>query len=163
MEHLVLTPPRSLWPGCWSAPCLRGLIIRLIIQTIRRDRSGSVWIDDPSNVSRPDRSGADQIDAEHQATDLAVGGSNPSRRAKCAGQRYCSKGSREAPDSRLIIPAAMRVAIDAVRPTSRERPARPLLMASMRDGDQDAGLMLGSQTAVRTSPTGWTPQQGWTL
>jgi hypothetical protein len=24
-------------------------------------------------VSRPDRSGADQIDAEHQATDLAIG------------------------------------------------------------------------------------------
>jgi hypothetical protein len=44
---------------------------RLIIQTIRRDRSGSVWIDDASNVSRPDPSGADQIDA-HQATDLAV-------------------------------------------------------------------------------------------
>jgi hypothetical protein len=32
-------------------------------------------------VSRPDRSGADQIDVEHQATELAVGGSNPSRRA----------------------------------------------------------------------------------
>jgi hypothetical protein len=30
-------------------------------------------------VSRPDPSGADQIDAEHQATDLAVGGSNRSR------------------------------------------------------------------------------------
>src|SRR5215204_6004426 len=50
-----------------------------------------------------------------------------------------ARGSREAPDSGLIIPGAMRVAIDAVRPTSRERPARPLLMASMRDGDQDAG------------------------
>jgi hypothetical protein len=49
------------------------LIIRLIIQTIRRVPSGSVWIDDASNVSRPDRSGADQIDAEHQATHLALG------------------------------------------------------------------------------------------
>ena len=49
-----------------------GLIIRLIIQTIRRDPTGSDQIDDPSNVSRPDPSGADQIDAEHQATDLAV-------------------------------------------------------------------------------------------
>ena len=45
----------------------------LIIQTIRRDTSGSVQIDDPSNLTRPDRSGADQIDAQHQATDLAVG------------------------------------------------------------------------------------------
>jgi hypothetical protein len=53
------------WPTC--------LIIRLIIQTIRRDRSGSVWTDDPSNVSRLDPSGADQIDVEHQATDLALG------------------------------------------------------------------------------------------
>ena len=141
-----------------------GLIIRLIIQTILQtillDPSGAVWTDEAPNVSRPDPTGADQIDAEHQPTDLAVGGSNPSRRAKCAGQRFCSKGSREAPDSGLIIPGAMRVAIDAVRPTSRERPARPLLMASMRDGDQDAALMLGSQTAVRTSPTWWTPQQG---
>jgi hypothetical protein len=49
------------------------LIIRLIIQTIRRDRSGSVWTDEASNLSRPDRSGADQIDAEHQAADLAIG------------------------------------------------------------------------------------------
>jgi hypothetical protein len=49
------------------------LIIPLIIQAIRRDPSRSVWIDDPANVSRPDRSGVDQIDAEHQATDLAVG------------------------------------------------------------------------------------------
>ena len=62
-----------------------GLIIRLIIQTIRRDPSGAIWTDEASNVSRPDPSGADQIDAEHQATDLAVGGSNPSRRAKHPG------------------------------------------------------------------------------
>jgi hypothetical protein len=58
------------------------LIIRLIIQTIRQDPSGTVWTDEAPNVSRPDPSGADQTDAEHQATDLAVGGSNPSRRAQ---------------------------------------------------------------------------------
>jgi hypothetical protein len=44
----------------------------LIIQTIRRDPSRSVWIDEASNLSRPDPSGADRIDAEHQATDLAL-------------------------------------------------------------------------------------------
>jgi hypothetical protein len=55
----------------WSRA--HGLIIRLIIHTIRRDRSGSVQIDEASNVSRPDPSGSDQIDAEHQATDLVVG------------------------------------------------------------------------------------------
>ena len=48
----------------------------LIIQTIRRDPSRSVWTDDPSNVSSPDPSGANQIDAEHQAADLAVGPSS---------------------------------------------------------------------------------------
>jgi len=38
--------------------------------------TGPVWsrqIDDLSNVSRPDRSGAVQIDVEHQATDLVLG------------------------------------------------------------------------------------------
>jgi hypothetical protein len=45
----------------------------LIIQTIRLDPSGAVWTDEAVNVSRPDPSGADQIDAEHRATDLAVG------------------------------------------------------------------------------------------
>ncbi len=67
-----------------------GLIIRLIIHTIRRDPTGSDQIDEAPNLSRPDPSGADQIDAEHQATDLAVGGSNPSRRAtKTPAQRPC--------------------------------------------------------------------------
>jgi hypothetical protein len=41
------------------------LIIRLIIQTIRRDPTGSVWTDEASNLSRPDPSGAIQTDAEH--------------------------------------------------------------------------------------------------
>jgi hypothetical protein len=57
------------------------LIIPLIIQTIRRGPSGSDQIDEASNMSRPDRSGADQSDAE-QATDLAVRGSHPSRRVR---------------------------------------------------------------------------------
>jgi hypothetical protein len=52
---------------------LAWLIIRLIIQAIRRDRSGSLQIDKASDVSRPDRSGAGQIDAEHQATDWRLG------------------------------------------------------------------------------------------
>jgi hypothetical protein len=56
------------------------LIIRLIIQTIRRDPSGFDQIDDPVQREQARSVGADQIDAEHQPTDLAVGGSNPSRR-----------------------------------------------------------------------------------
>jgi hypothetical protein len=117
------------------------LIIRLIIQTIRRDSSGPVQIDEASNVSRPDPSGADQINAEHQATDLPVGGSNPSRCAKGTGQRYCSKRSRKHPILGLIIPCRHAVTIDAVRPTSRKRPA-PVPDGLDARGDQDAGLML---------------------
>jgi hypothetical protein len=49
------------------------LIIRLIIQTIRRDPSEAVQIDEASNLSRPDPAGADQIDTEHQIADLVVG------------------------------------------------------------------------------------------
>ena len=45
----------------------------LIIQTIRQAPSGAVWTDEAPNVSRPDPTGADQTDAEHQSTDLAVG------------------------------------------------------------------------------------------
>jgi hypothetical protein len=48
------------------------LIIRLIIQTIPLDPSGAVWTDEAPNLSRLDPSGADQIDAEHKTTELAV-------------------------------------------------------------------------------------------
>ncbi len=65
------TPGTTLLPGNRGVTGRR-LIIRLIIQTIRQDPSRSVWIDGASNVSRPDPSGADQIDAEHQATDVRV-------------------------------------------------------------------------------------------
>jgi hypothetical protein len=91
MEYLMLAPPVT------EDSASRGLIIPLIIQTIRLDPSRSDQIDEASNVSRPDPTGSDQSDVEHQATDLAVGGSNPSRRAKCAGQRCCSKRSRKHP------------------------------------------------------------------
>ena len=64
------TVPAVVWVTEGAAS--HGLIIRLIIQTIRQDPSGAIWTDDPSDVSRPDPSGADQIDAEDQATDLAV-------------------------------------------------------------------------------------------
>jgi hypothetical protein len=76
----TLTIPAVDLPGC--------LIIPLIIQTIRRDPSRSVWIDEAPNVSRADPSGADQIDAEHQATDLVLG--LPPRHGSCA----CIEGFR---------------------------------------------------------------------
>jgi hypothetical protein len=63
------------------------MIIPMIIQTIRLDPSGAVWTDGPSNVSRLDPSGADQIDAEHPSRNRKVEGSNPSSGSKTAGQR----------------------------------------------------------------------------
>jgi hypothetical protein len=41
-------------------------------KTILLDPSGAVWADDAPNLSRPDPTGADQINAEHQPTELAV-------------------------------------------------------------------------------------------
>ena len=61
----------------WCPASAGRLIIPLIIQTIRLVPSGPVWIDEAPNVSRADPSGADQSDAEHQATDLAVAGLSP--------------------------------------------------------------------------------------
>jgi hypothetical protein len=65
--------------GCGSTAALRSAAVRwssclpcLIIQTIRRDPSGPDATDDAPNMSRPDPSGADHIDTEHQATELAV-------------------------------------------------------------------------------------------
>jgi hypothetical protein len=40
-------------------------IIPMVIHTILLDPSGSIWTDEASNVSRPDPSGAVQVDAEH--------------------------------------------------------------------------------------------------
>jgi len=57
------------------------MIIQMIIQTIRLDPSRPDATDSSPNLSRPDPSGSDQIDADHQSTDLAVEGSNPFRRA----------------------------------------------------------------------------------
>ena len=74
LHQLRRTPSRSravhsrssqLLPEHWRRhttrrrSCRRRLIIPMILQTIRRDRSGSVQIDEPSKLSRPDRSGAD--------------------------------------------------------------------------------------------------------
>jgi hypothetical protein len=58
------------------------LIIPMIIQTILLDPSGAVWTDEASNVSRPDPSGAFQIDAEHSSGNPKVEGSNPSSGSK---------------------------------------------------------------------------------
>jgi hypothetical protein len=48
------------------------LIIPMIIQTIGLNLSGAAWTDGVSNVSRPDPSGAVQVDAEHPARNRKV-------------------------------------------------------------------------------------------
>jgi hypothetical protein len=53
------------------------LIIPMIIQTIGLDPFRAVWTDSASNLSRPDPSGAIQIDAEHPSRNRKVVGSNP--------------------------------------------------------------------------------------
>jgi hypothetical protein len=67
-----------------------GLIIPMIIRTIRRDPSRPAWTDDAPNVSRVDPTGADQSDADHPPTDLAVGGfESLAARHILAGQSVC--------------------------------------------------------------------------
>jgi hypothetical protein len=48
------------------------LIIPMIIQTIGLDPSGAIWTDEASNLSRPDPSGADQVDAKHPTCNRKV-------------------------------------------------------------------------------------------
>jgi hypothetical protein len=63
-------------------PAVRVVIIPMIIQTTQPGPSEPNWTDDPSHLTRLDPTGADHSDAEHPPTDLAVGGSSPSRRAQ---------------------------------------------------------------------------------
>jgi len=44
----------------------------MIIQTILLDPTEAVWTDEAANVSRPDPSGPNQVNIEHQPTDLVV-------------------------------------------------------------------------------------------
>jgi hypothetical protein len=82
---------------------------RLIIQTIRRDPTGSVWTDDASNLSGPDPSRADQADAEH-----------PSRNRKVAGRLSGKDARRELRGQ--IIPC-LQGRGGAVRPSAAPAPA----------------------------------------
>jgi hypothetical protein len=65
--------PRSEWPRLGS----RALIIHLIIQTIRRDPTGSDQIDEASNVSSPDPSGAGPDRRRAPGYGSGGGGSSP--------------------------------------------------------------------------------------
>ena len=73
-ESRVLGSPR---PGSVELPGLLDHL--LIIQTIRRDLSRPDGIDEVSNASRLDPSGAVQVDAEHPSPNRTVMGPRPPR------------------------------------------------------------------------------------
>jgi hypothetical protein len=113
-----------------------GLIIRLIIQTIRRDPSRSAWIDDAPNVSRLDPSGADQSDAARQAMDLVVG--PRSSDLDCGPVRSSARPARKR--SRLDAPGDEQALAspsgheDAVE-VARDRPRAVRRVGEHRVGD----------------------------
>jgi hypothetical protein len=76
------------------------LIIPIIIQMILLYPSGAVWTDEASNVSRPDPSGAVQVDAEHPSRHRKVVGSNPAPAAAILSLITC----REVQVSGLLVP-----------------------------------------------------------
>jgi hypothetical protein len=123
------------------------LIIRLIIQTIRQDPSGPIWTDDPSNVSRPDPSGGDQIDAEHQVTDLVVSAGRV--------RWWVSDADQRAPARQGWAPRARS---GCLRPTSRSTaPIGSPNAARGSDGHPDYGCngsgSVGYSGAVSSSAT----------
>jgi hypothetical protein len=67
----------------------------MILQSTRLDPSGSVWTDEPSNVSSLDPSGADQVDAEHPARNRKVVGSNPTSGSINQGPGAHSRASKK--------------------------------------------------------------------
>ena len=76
----------------WSS-VIPAVVIPMVIQTIQPVPPGPNRADDTPHLTGLDPTGADQSDGEHLSTDLAVGGSSPSRRAKHAAQRLSSKRS----------------------------------------------------------------------
>ena len=71
---------------CVWCSVVPNLIIPMIIQTMQLALPGADATDDAPHVSRVDPTEANQSDTVHPPTDLAVGGSSPSRRAISAGQ-----------------------------------------------------------------------------
>jgi hypothetical protein len=63
-------------------PGSAGVVIPMVIQTTQLVPPEPNWTDNMPHLTSLDPTGADQSDAEHSPTDLAVGGSSPSRCAK---------------------------------------------------------------------------------
>jgi hypothetical protein len=76
-------PPelRELVCGWYWSP---GVAVPVAVFQPSPDRTLASWLDSPRNVTGTDSTHRDQLDGEDPPTDLAVGGSNPSRRAASA-------------------------------------------------------------------------------
>jgi hypothetical protein len=67
--------------GRSPGPCEALVSVLVSVHQAVPDRTLAIWLDSTPDLSCTDSTQADWVDVEHQATDLAVGGSNPSRRA----------------------------------------------------------------------------------
>jgi class 3 adenylate cyclase len=73
-------------PGRLAAPAV--MAVRVAVHQPVPDKALAVWLDSTPDLSSTNGTQAHSVDVDHQPTDLAVGGSNPSRRApNAAGQR----------------------------------------------------------------------------
>jgi len=57
------------------------MAVRVAVHHPSPDSTWDNWLDSTPDLSSVNSTQADWVDVEHQPTDLAVGGSNPSRRA----------------------------------------------------------------------------------
>jgi hypothetical protein len=140
------------------------LIIRLIVQTILLYPSEAVWTDGPSNVSRPDPSGAVQVDAEHPSRNRKVVGSNPTSGSPISvpgsGGRAVSRADEfvtashyldDCPSGRLPPERSLDLASSSlVR-------VRPSTMRSLAASCAGCGMLRITLSAVNTRSTssGW--------
>jgi hypothetical protein len=69
------------------------MAVRVAVHQPSPDSTQATWLDLAPDLSCTNSTRDHAVDVEHQPTDLAVGGSNPSRRAKLAGQSLSSKRS----------------------------------------------------------------------
>jgi hypothetical protein len=110
----VATTAHNVSPRFYRSPSIRysvgcALIIPMIIQATLLDPSGAVWTDEAANVSRPDPSGAVQVDAEHPACNRKVVVRSQFGDAASAFLNMQPHRQRQAPGSKTLpIPAVRR-------------------------------------------------------
>ena len=77
------------------------MAVRVAVHQSSPDRTLAVWLDLVPDLSSTNSTQEYLVDVEHQATDLAVGGSNPSRRAIFPVQHGSSR--RSSPGAFLAV------------------------------------------------------------